>query len=507
MTGAVPSIQIYVRRTPALRHWVRFSVGILLTLLIGYWCAGKSFGYLGYYPVLISEISLTLLGLAALGGGRFEWATPPSAKTALLLTVAVLAQGVYCIFVLRQNAVEVGRGVAPYYYSAFAFLTFNALRSAPPHWLKRLFGNKAVVRLACIVILASVSAAFFFNTYLPSGLPRVAGTDLLILYYKASDVMLPLTVMLVLWSEDRLNSLLGTWALGLCLIASARSRAAMVGVFLLFLMSARMRPRFLALAAVLLSIILVMVGTDTKISLGYREVSVRQYAVNLIGLISPEEGAQIDYNAYQNREWRRRWWMAILNDSITEPYLLLGRGWGSNLALDYGVVTKYDVRSNEAVLRNPHNIFFSTLGRGGWLVATLWLSFYLALMFELVPILRAAKGRYPQFFLVSKICLAFLAVALVQGGADVFLESPQNAIPHWIVVGIAWFVIESWRNPRNSESSADRALKLEESLLKSEAITASRGYFRTTSELIEGPLAKDEEHNGKSAADRDATMG
>lgn len=229
----------------------------------------------------------------------------------------------------------------------------------------------------------------------------------------------------------------------------------MLGFFLLLAISARVRPRFLVLAAVLLSVILLMIGTDTTISLGYREVSIRQYVANLVGLVSPEDGAQVDYGAYQNREWRRRWWMAIFGDSIAEPYLLLGRGWGSNLALDYGVVTAYDVSTNETVLRNPHNIFFSTLGRGGWLVTFLWAGLYLALLVELVLLMRTTKGRYPQFFLVSKICFAFVVVGLVQGAADVFLESPQNAIPHWICIGVAWFVIEKWKASKGVNCPSD----------------------------------------------------
>src|SRR5690606_41201822 len=38
-------------------------------------------------------------------------------------------------------------------------------------------------------------------------------------------------------------------------------------------------------------------------------------------------------------------------------------------------------------------------------------------------------------------CALPILASQINGATDVFLESPQNAIPHWIVVGIGWALI------------------------------------------------------------------
>ena len=72
-------------------------------------------------------------------------------------------------------------------------------------------------------------------------------------------------------------------------------------------------------------------------------------------------------------------------------------------------------------MRNPHNIFFSTLGRGGWIVSGLWCLFYLAFVPSLLSAasdadeksrVEAARRDLPCFYLA----------ALINGGTDVFLE-------------------------------------------------------------------------------------
>ncbi len=398
------------------------------------------------------------LGVAWVCGGFRPLAGHISAKIAVLVTMIVLLQAVYSIYEMGQPAVEVARGIAPYYYCFFAFVAYNCLISAPRGWLRRLAGSRKLVGALTTGVLAALTVSFAMNTYMPEVLPSMPGADIAVVCYKATDALMPLAVVMVLWSVGKSGTLLGIWALSLSLIGGARSRATLLGLLILFIFAAKLRPRFLALVGVVLLIAAAMLTMDVSISLGYREVSVRQYAANVLGIVSPVDGAQIDYNAYQNREWRRKWWMSILDDSISQPYLLIGRGWGSNLALDYGVVSAYDVSTNALVLRNPHNIFFSTLGRGGWMVAGLWCCLHFSLLMALLPILRASKGRYPEFYLATKVCLTFLAVGLVQGSADVFLESPQNAIPHWIAIGVSWYVIERWNQARRVEQRLEQGL-------------------------------------------------
>ena len=143
------------------------------------------------------------------------------------------------------------------------------------------------------------------------------------------------------------------------------------------------------------------------------------------------------------------WWTKIFDNAVETPYVFIGAGWGENLAVQYGI---YRISSSgwqdAALLRNPHNIFFSTLGRGGWIVSGLWCLFYLTFVPSLLLGRFGRRWRSPEWKLLAEICLVFTLAALINGGTDVFLESPQNSIPHWVVIGLGWrLLLETRRKP------------------------------------------------------------
>ncbi len=429
----------------SIGFWTRAALALLWVLLLGFWGLGKSFGYLGSYPVLIGETMMLLIGLCLLMNLRYCPVRQASSTATAILLGVICAQAVYSWNVLRQPFIEVARGIAPFYYALLGLATYACLQIIPAGELNRYLPSKRTLnRLACVILLL-LTASFISNTYYLDRTPTLPGTDIPIIYYKATDALMPIAIIILLWSEGLIGTTAGLWALGLGLIGSARSRSAMLGLILLGVLTIRFRAKFVALAGLSVVLIVTLLLLDVRVGMGYREISLRQYAANLFSLIAPDEAAEMDYNAFQNREWRRKWWQAIVLDSVNGPYLYIGRGWGSNLALDYGVVSTYDVATNSTVLRNPHNFFFSTLGRGGWIVALLWLLVHGVLVVQLVSVWRRARRHLPQFAFAARAGTAFLLVGLLQGSTDVFLESPQNAIPHWIVVGAAWYVLDRWR--------------------------------------------------------------
>ncbi|MBN9660691.1 MAG: O-antigen ligase family protein [Acidobacteria bacterium] len=435
------------------------SISILCALALGYWSTGKSFGYLGYYPILIGEISLAILFILALLHPHRYKARHLSAKFTIALFLIIISQAIYSWFVLDQSSIEIVRSIAPFYYCFFAYAAYNTMRALSKEPTQRFVPSRLTLNVIGCLVLASLTVSFISNTYFLDATPNIPGTSIPILYYKATDAFMPLSILLLLWSRGILSNFNGIWALGLSLVGSARSRTVLLTLALVLILVFRPKPRALIPAAFILCCLTVILGLDLKINMGYREISAQQYAANILSFVSPSAASEIDFNGYQNSEWRRRWWASILNDSISDSYIFIGRGWGTNLALDYGIVTDYDVATNSTVLRNPHNMFFSTLGRGGWGSAVLWAFCNGSLLWSLIAIWRRSRTRAPGLHLLSQICTIYLTVSLLQANSDVFLESPQNSIPHWIIFGAGWYVCEEWTRRVSLENRISSVLR------------------------------------------------
>jgi hypothetical protein len=178
--------------------------------------------------------------------------------------------------------------------------------------------------------------------------------------------------------------------------------------------------------------------TDLRIDLGYREVSARQFLANVSSLVGSDEAASsLDATTTRNKDWRSAWWDAIYSDAVDNNRYVIGLGWGTNLADEFGFQT---VDSDVNALRNPHNALLGILARGGWLAAGLWVSFYLLLLYGLWQAARRFQDDRARQDM-AWIIMIYVLASQINGATDVFLESPQNAIPHWIVIGVGWVLI------------------------------------------------------------------
>jgi hypothetical protein len=421
-----------------------FVLTLLVILVAGYWAFGKAFAYIGLYPLYIGEVVMVVGLLALVRFGTIPIPRNPHFFVFLLLFAMCLAQAVFSFLILDQPLLEVFRGLAMIYYGAYAYITFVLIERArePGTVLERAL-TEVLPRIAPWVLIGSTLsiAGFVYFLHLLPFFPR---TDVPILWYKPTDAVMPLVVMLVAWMRGYLKTKYAIWAAGLILFAAARSRSAMLGVSLAFLiMMWRPTKRMVIAIVAALLIFAILLITDVSISMGYREISARQFMANAISLVSSEGASDLDATTAENKSWRLSWWTAIINDAATNLRFLVGTGWGDNLANRYGFQI-FDETEGVNVLRNPHNAFINVLGKGGWIVATLWLLLHVMVFASLWKVARDPLRSVVERD-ITWICLVYLTVSLMNGSTDVFLESPQNAIPHWIIIGVSWSLVRRGR--------------------------------------------------------------
>jgi len=430
--------------------WHLRAAGLILALLVlGYLSFGKSFGYIGYYPVLIGEAGLCATALFLAMDQKLYFPRTLSAWLLFPMLLMIVAQAIYSAWYLQQPVVEVGRGIAPFYYATFAFCTFIFLTRYRRYGYARLVPSQKALDQIATIVLGIQTISLLASTVAGNYLPIIPHTGVPILYYKPGDASMVLLVLLLLANKGRLNTFNSSWALLLLLIACAESRSVLLCTLTAAFITWRPKPKQLIAITVLAVLGVAIAVSGFTLKLNYREFSAERYLLNITSIFDPEKAAEIDPQGQGTKRWRLMWWTKIFDNAVETPYVFIGAGWGENLAVQYGI---YRISSSgwqdAALLRNPHNIFFSTLGRGGWIVSGLWCLFYLTFVPSLLLGRFGRRWRSPEWKLLAEICLVFTLAALINGGTDVFLESPQNSIPHWVVIGLGWrLLLETRRKP------------------------------------------------------------
>jgi O-Antigen ligase len=430
-----------------------FSLKLIGALLLLYLSFGKGFSYAGYPPVFIGELGLTLLVLALV--------KPASAmpdNLAGYLTFLLLGLGVWQVAAERlrgqSDPLETIRGFAVVYYALYAVLTFAALSAQEFGRSKRLVLKELdawVVKSAPKVGLAVLFLALLL-TIDTSWIPVWPKSHIPIFFTKATDLGVGLAALLpVIFAEPA--SLLPTFWLAhhyrlarilwmlTALLVIARSRGALLGIVAAAAVTyadrlAQIRNKLFG-AAFCYGLLAV---SGLKLSVGGRELSssaITQSVASLIG-----EGTASQGNYADTREWRARWWKAIWHSMLERREVISGRGWGDNLAVRYGIVSNEAARDAQ-VLRLPHNLFFSVLGRAGLLSAVLLIT-----IFSLTVIMSSPGRLRRSACLTTSAARAGIVAAVVVGMTDIYIESPQGGIVVWIWCGALWWSM-------NTKSSAE----------------------------------------------------
>ena len=155
-------------------------------------------------------------------------------------------------------------------------------------------------------------------------------------------------------------------------------------------------------------------------------ISSREIVARGLAAISPDMAQEYtnskDVGFYAGTiSWRTRWWSAIwssVQESMTKT--IIGNGYGFPL----GDLVPY-LKGED--IRTPHNIFFFALGYSGWIGVALFFSLQASFVGMLWRVYKVTGQSYG---------LAVWASSLTSALFGNSFESPQGAIPYYIIMGL-----------------------------------------------------------------------
>jgi len=404
------------------------SLRVLALLVVLYAGLGKTFSYAGVGSLYIGEVALLLTTALVFLRCRF---TVSGMRGFPLLIASTL--GVFQIVTQLTNGApprEALRNFAVIYYVWFAVLAYAAMQGQAESASPSL---RQMRRLGTAVLMI-LTAATVIHFTLGASLPLLPGAGVPILSYKPTDAGLVLLVLLALW----LRQALPTWAIALIVpqlvVAVAVSRSTLLCAIVVLVLVGRRSPRILKfVGASVLAVLLLTIANPTFV-VNSREVSIRQIQVNALSVVTSNNAQSSDQSLSDNKGFRLRWWRGIVDDASSLDAVFSGDGWSTNLADKYGFQTSYGSQSE---LRNPHNVFIGLVGRAGWLVAGSYLFFMLTFVWRGLRCLRLSLST--DELVAIEVALVVATGGIINGATDVYMESPQNAIPYWIIIGVGSF--------------------------------------------------------------------
>jgi O-antigen ligase len=422
---------------------------ILAAVVIGYAFMNKSFAYVGYNPVFISEIMLALgLGVLFIGGVNLAFLRSPiSLITMVFVTWCFLT----AIPAFSLDPILAARDSVIWIYAAFALLVAGLLLRT-----RMITGFLTTYARVLPFFLAWVPIGFALGHFYGDQMPVMPGSTTSMLTLKGGDFGVHLAgagAFLALGLHDwfnkpkRISPNLRDWllwiALGAGLVAiGSQNRGGLLSVVLALAVVYAFRPRNrlrkLILPGILFFGIAVLVFSAGDYS-GERKLSLGQFVTNFTSIFDREAVQQSTVN------WRLAWWEKIVDYSFQGPYFWTGKGYALNLALADGF---YTGDAN----RNPHNGHLTILARSGVPGFAIWLVLQAMIGWTLIRSILAAdhaglKGQANILIWALAYWLAFLT----NTSFDVFLEGPQGGIPFWCLVGMIIAMTEFQRQQLSTD--------------------------------------------------------
>ena len=440
--GAFLTVVVLLTGIAALfyRSLPTIYLGLLGLSLGGYAFFGRGFAYLGFPPLFIGEIVLTLGVAVLVVHGRVTSAlrSPVALLVVAFMVLGAIATAPY-IATHQLNAL---RDAALWAYAIFALLVFGLVRDRSMLWhaLRRFSAVMPYFLVAAPIIFIVLALFEVLVPYTPFSTVRILG-------FKAGDVAVHLAgimTFLVLglhrafgrptrtgtWSREWFLWLL--WIVALVTTLTSRSSIIIVGFVAILLMVVRPAQGWARLATVAVVLVAAFIALDVEITLGrgeQRPISPAGLYTIAQSIFEPVGDGALD----GTRGWRLQWWGDIVGYTLFGEYFWTGKGYGRNLATEDG----YQVYADES-LRSPHNGHLTVLARSGVPGAVTWLLLNAAFVVALFRAYRRrrAEGR-DLWARVNLWLLAYWFAFMINAGFDVYLEGPQGGIWFWSVVGFA----------------------------------------------------------------------
>ncbi|RXT55130.1 hypothetical protein B6S44_10950 [Bosea sp. Tri-44] len=421
---------------------------ILALGFAGYIVIGKSFAYLGVPPLFVGEILFALGFLAFLASGcsTVLLTTVPAICAALLMAWVLLRVlqgiGTYGVDALRDGAVAL--------YAGFAFIV-AALIVERPARIAQIVGY---FRIHARVLVPTAFFLYLVARFFGDSLPRLPGQDVDLLSVRPGELATHLcgALVLVLVGLCKTGRVWFWIALSATLLVASQNRGGMLALLLPLTLAMLLTGQISRLAGIACALALALlvayaINFEIDVPRGERPISARAVIDNVTSIASSNDANNLD----GTKKWRLGWWTAIRDYTFHGPYFWTGKGFGINLALADGFVVGLELGG--PVLRSPHNVHMTYLGRGGVPGLTLWL---LTIGTWIIALLRAAHIAWRRGdldwarYFIFLVC--YLSAIVIDASFDVALEGPMLGIPFWILFGIgfgslmvyrAWHVVEA----------------------------------------------------------------
>ncbi len=405
---------------------------VVVFLVVGYFCMGRSFAYLGFpsWHIFLGEVFLAAFLLFGPWTrlGRWPWVARRLSKLKILLAcfMLFLCYGAFEVIhgVHDGNPLLVAvRDAAFDYYPLYLFLGIFAGLSWPAlmrrlvrifAWCNGIYGVLYILvfnRLDWTLsgVSQQISPVPVF------GLPEFSFVALLALLAFEPDLK-------TVWHLLALNSFV---LLGMQIRAEWFAFA--IGLLVWGWMTKRLW-RMAAGGTVILLLLVLMALVNLKIpgpaTRGGGEISARDLIGRAVAPIDPDLAE--NYTSYYKMDvdtavWRTVWWAAIWQAvQSTHISALLGFGYGYPI----GDLVPY---LQGDFIETPHNVFFYALAYSGWIGVLLFAAFQGAIGW----LLWCADHR------VSRPAgLVLWAAMLAYSMFTPFFETPYGAIPFYLLCGL-----------------------------------------------------------------------
>jgi hypothetical protein len=419
---------------------------VLLFVLWGYALLGRGFAYF-------------FLGEMLLVAGVFVFVS--SRRIGIILNDPILM--LWAIFALwgairtvpflRTYRFDAVRDAVLWGYGFFAVLIV-AFVSDSRRVSQAIRAYRGFLRWYLVLIPFTVIAASIFHTKLPR-IPWATGADVALIQSKTGDAAVHLAgaaVFLLLFpdrqrsvwkqgmSVSRLIGMIGWFVtLGVVILTT---RGGLLAIILSVGLASILRfhrvgMKVLALgtAAASLAVIVILLNPFT--------IRVKQTTVGpeqIVKMATSMVGGGDDTQGHEGtKEFRLVWWKNIIRDVVFGRYFWTGRGFGVNLAIEYGPP---GLTLEGITLRSPHSGSMTVLARMGVPGLILWLGINGVFAFRMLSaFFHARKIGEAAWSSINLWVMCYWLAAFVDMSFDVYLEGPQGGIWFWVIIGFGIAVL------------------------------------------------------------------
>jgi len=448
---AAEQVDRSVTQSSVAQRWSWFEWASVI-LVCGYWSMTRSFAHLGIAPLYVGEAFLLAVAVfrsSALQGVWIHHLTKRTPMTALsvLLTVS-LCFGVLQSLrgIIEQHNTKIAlQNLAFHVYPLF-FFPGMYLGVCRPDMLPRAARWAAwtvgIYGAAYIAILSPLGLAEGGalvgddeNAVAWAGQPSGAGPALLAVAAFAPSaaraaIPLALNAFVVLGIQVR--------AIWMALAAAFPLWGFLTGKLRVVLAAAATATVLLAVAWVLDVRIPAPTGRGG-------EISARGIVGRALSAVSPELAQQYipDPERYATTvSWRTQWWRALWQVVHRDQWwILVGPGYG------YPIWSHHPEGDFDVPLRTPHNVFVYALSYTGWVGVALFAAVQAALAAVLWKAYRVSGQPFG---------FCYWVIVIIWATFDNFLESPQGAVPFYLLAGMAAAAVLRPLSPRDRTNEPAR---------------------------------------------------